>query len=71
MVEKLAYSLDEACALVGLGKTKLYESINDGRLRARKCGKRTMVLRSDLQEFLSNLEVYSLDKDAQKGGEAK
>ncbi len=59
MVEKLAYSLDEACALGGFGKTKAYEAINEGRLKARKLGRRTIILKNDLEAFLLSLELYS------------
>lgn len=52
-------SLPEVCQVSGLGRTKIYEAISDGRLKARKCGKRTIVLRSDLQEFLAALPVVS------------
>jgi len=40
----------------GLSKTKFYEEKDSGRLRARKCGTRTLILETDLDEFLNNLE---------------
>jgi excisionase family DNA binding protein len=50
-------SILEACTVAGLGRTKIYEAISEGRLKARKFGKRTIVLRADLQTFLSGLPV--------------
>jgi len=50
-------SITEACQVAGLGRTKLYQAISDGRLKARKFGKRTIILRTDLKEFLSALPV--------------
>ena len=35
---------------------RLYDAIRDGRLVARKWGRRTIVLRSDLEAFLQGLE---------------
>jgi excisionase family DNA binding protein len=48
-------SVAEACAIAGIGRTKIYEAISDGRLVARKLGKRRLILRDDLQKFLSEL----------------
>ena len=46
-----------ASRIAGIGRTKLYEAIAAGSLKARKYGKRTIVLRSDLQAFLAALPV--------------
>ena len=46
-------SLDRAVA--GIGRTKIYQAIADGSLKARECGKRTLVLRDDLRDFLASL----------------
>jgi excisionase family DNA binding protein len=48
-------SISEACAVAGIGRTKIYQAITDGTLKARKCGKRTLVLRDDLRDFLASL----------------
>lgn len=50
-----ALTISEACAVTGLGKTKLYEVIAAGKLKVRKCGKRSLVLRDDLRDFLASL----------------
>jgi excisionase family DNA binding protein len=54
-----ALSIEETRAVTGIGRTKLYEAINSGELRARKLGKRTLILQSDLESFLSKLQDYS------------
>jgi excisionase family DNA binding protein len=54
-VQREALSIAEAGVAAGIGRTKLYEAIAQGKLRARKCGKRTLVLRDDLREFLASL----------------
>ena len=56
-LQREGLSVAEACAIAGIGRTKFYEAIANGSLRARKFGKRTIVLRSDLQDFLSELPV--------------
>jgi excisionase family DNA binding protein len=48
-------SISEACAVAGIGRTKIYQAIAEGSLKARKCGKRTLVLRDDLRAFPASL----------------
>lgn len=55
---QLSYSIEETCKITGIGRTKLYEAIGAGRLAAKKYGKRTIILRSDLEEFLNQLSNY-------------
>lgn len=55
---QLSLSIEEVRAATGIGRTKLYEAISKGNLKARKFGKRTIVLKDDLDSFLANLEAY-------------
>ncbi len=41
-----------------MGRTKIYEHINKGQLLARKNGRRTLILKEDLEIFLQNLPKY-------------
>ena len=52
---RAAYTIKEVCALTGLGRDGVYRAINEGRLRARKFGKRTLILDPDLYGFLEAL----------------
>jgi excisionase family DNA binding protein len=54
---RVAYSVAETMALSGLGRDTVYKAIHAGRLPARKLGRRTIVLASDLQRFLEALPV--------------
>jgi excisionase family DNA binding protein len=56
---QLSLSIEEAHAATGLGRTKLYQLINSGELKARRCGKRTIILKDDLEAFLNNLQSYA------------
>jgi hypothetical protein len=51
-----AFSVEEVLARTGLSKTKFYEEKDRGKLRTRKCGTRTLVLETDLDEFLNSLD---------------
>lgn len=63
-MQQLAVSIEEAQKISGLGRTKIYELLNAGVLPARKSGKRTLILRTDLDAFLSSLPSYSPHKSA-------
>jgi excisionase family DNA binding protein len=55
MEDSLAYSIAEACARSGIGRTAMYELINTGQLPARKRGRRTLILANDLRRCLEAL----------------
>lgn len=52
---KVAFSIKEAAHTSGLSRSFLYLAIARGALQARKCGARTLILNSDLQQFLQKL----------------
>lgn len=53
--DRIAYSIEETARIASLGRTALYAEINAGRLRARKAGRRTIVLADDLRAWLASL----------------
>jgi excisionase family DNA binding protein len=50
----LAFSIADACALSHVGRTTLYNAISRGELRARKVGRRTLIIRTDLVAWLES-----------------
>lgn len=52
MTDKIAYTINEAREVSGIGRTKLYELINAGKLKPAKIGTRTLILRTDLEGML-------------------
>ena len=56
--EKLTCTINEACEMTGLGRTKLYELIGDGHLATTTIGRRRLVVvRSLLSLLESNASV--------------
>ncbi len=47
--------VEEAAIIAGIGRSVLFELIKTGSLPARKIGKKTIILRPDLMNFLENL----------------
>jgi len=64
----LALSVREAARLIGIGPTKIYELFASGEIVPRKIGRRSVVLRADLERFLNNLPTADA---AGKAGAAK
>jgi excisionase family DNA binding protein len=55
--ETFAFSINDACAAIGIGRTKLYSLISDGKLDARAIGGRTVIPAASLQKFVSTLPL--------------
>ena len=49
--DRLAYSVDEACQLLSIGRTSLYELAKRDELRLIKIAGRTLVPRSELERL--------------------
>ena len=56
LLERRAYTIDEAVLVSGVGRTSIYEVIKKGELRAVKRGRRTLILTDDLERFLTQLK---------------
>ena len=56
---KLAYSIGELAACGPVGRSTIYNAIAAGRLRARKIGRRTIVLDEDWRAFLTDAPIVA------------
>jgi len=52
-----AFSIFDLTKDSGLGRTKIFEEIKEGRLIAHKCGRRTLILEDDYIRWLRALPV--------------
>jgi excisionase family DNA binding protein len=52
--DRLAVGIMEAARLAGVGRSTIYQSISAGDLAARKAGRRTLILRDDLEAWLNS-----------------
>ncbi len=50
--EPLVYSVNDACQISSLGRTRLYELIKEGRIKTNKIGRRTLISASSLKALL-------------------
>ena len=59
MEHSFTYSVPDASKLIGIGLTKTYAEINAGRLEAIKLGRRTLIRREAIENWLENLPAYT------------
>ncbi|MEA3410792.1 MAG: helix-turn-helix domain-containing protein [Pseudomonadota bacterium] len=55
-IERLAYSPAELAVATSISRAQIYLLLNQRKIRARKLGKRTIILRADAEDFLGRLE---------------
>ena len=60
--KSLALSLKDCTDETGIGLNALYDAIRKDLLKARKIGRRTIVLRADLEAYLSALPPLDLNE---------
>jgi hypothetical protein len=53
----LAHTIEAASRISTCGRTSLYEEIKAGNLKARKIGRRTIILDEDLRHWLASLPI--------------
>jgi excisionase family DNA binding protein len=51
-------SVTEAMTDLGIGRTKLYEEIGEGRLRAYKIGRKTIIYERHLRAYKQSLPIW-------------
>ena len=52
---RLAWGVDDFAATIGIGRSKVYEEIRDGKLRAKKLGARTLITADAAAAYLDSL----------------
>jgi hypothetical protein len=57
---RLAYTIKELATAAGICRDNVYDAIRADQLRAKKFGKRTLVLKVDAQAFLESLPDLKL-----------
>ena len=54
---KIAYTVPEALAAIGIGRTNLYKLARQGKLDLRKVGARTLVTAASLHRLIDEAEA--------------
>ena len=53
--DRLYVRVKEACKVMGMGHTALYNEINEGRLPIKKAGRKTLIAVKDIHAWFANL----------------
>ena len=59
---KKLLSINEALAVMGVGRTTLYEKLSTGEIKAIKLGRRTFIMAEELSAYIDSLKSYHLTK---------
>ena len=55
---KLAFTIEEWARATGESRSSTYEALRRGALKAKKRGRRTLILREDGERYLASLPDY-------------
>jgi excisionase family DNA binding protein len=55
-----AFAVREFCARYGICRQTFYDEVKRGRIKAKKLGKKTLVLRADAENWAASLPVLDL-----------
>lgn len=53
-MERIAVSIEEARYAIGIGRTKIYELIKEGRLKTFKLGRRTLIKVESIRSLIAD-----------------
>lgn len=62
-VPTIAYTVRTAVAASGISRSRIYELINQGKLVARKDGRKTLIVASSLVAYIGTLPVIKTKID--------
>lgn len=62
----LAVSVNEACRMTSLGRTKLYAMMSTGELPYRKIGSRTVILMADIKKLLGDTSALKSSEQTER-----
>lgn len=55
MTDRMAYSVEEVCAMLGVSHVTVYARIKDGSLRSASFGRRRLILRKDVEALFQSM----------------
>ena len=65
-MEKQVLSIAEACQALCCGRSKLYELISSGKLKAAHLGRKIIISAAEVQRFLGDLPAYDAKATSRK-----
>jgi hypothetical protein len=59
-----AFAVREFCARYGICRQTFYDELKRGRIKAKKLGKKTVILRADAEAWATSLPALKLGQSA-------
>jgi excisionase family DNA binding protein len=59
-MDRLLYTINDCCRLLGLGRTKFYQLAAKGEIPVRKVGKKSLVAAADLRRWADCLPAMAV-----------
>lgn len=60
-MQKAAYTITEVAEQSGHSRRDIYRKLKDGKLKARKSGRKTLILAEDFKAWLASLPAAELE----------
>ncbi|RFD19500.1 DNA-binding protein [Komagataeibacter melaceti] len=57
----ISASIQDAVKMSGIGRTTLYGLLSQGKIKARKCGRRTLIMVDSLESYINSLPYHQPD----------
>ncbi len=61
-MENTLLNVPEACEQLRIGKTRLYQIMNAGQIKAVRIGKRTLIPAASIEEFINGLKPFKEER---------
>ncbi len=61
-MENTLLNVPEACERLRIGKTRLYQILNAGQIKAVRIGKRTLIPVVSIEEFINGLQPFKEER---------
>lgn len=61
-MEKTLLNIPETCEKLRIGRTRLYQILNAGQIKAVRIGKKTLIPVASIEEFINGLSPYREDQ---------
>lgn len=61
-MENTLLNVPEACERLRIGKTRLYQILNAGQIKAVRIGKRTLIPTVSIEEFINGLQPFKEER---------
>jgi excisionase family DNA binding protein len=65
-LEAVGLSIIDAARTAGVGRSSIYEALSSGKLNAKKLGRRTVIMDTDLRDWLASLPAMRPGQAAAK-----